>query len=297
MEKRRSDVYRYIYKKPPFDDAVTIRDERWIDIVIIGLNGYGMEMLRAVLWFCQMDGFYLRVDVFDDASDIEERFAKLCPGVVERGYLPRMGEDYYDIHFHFPVETNMETLKAELVRLPETSRILIDTNDEAANLDLASSLKTFFEGSGRNVPRICAVSSRKDPTGTDTIGSAEEAGQDGKFPDDSLLEKARALHSLSMDAESFETNEYYRRSSIATAMHQEFREKYVKDEETRALTEHRRWCAYMRSTEGYRYGTRRDDRTKRHPSLTPYANLSLIEKEKDRRLNRSDDTIGESQDT
>ena len=96
----RHAVYRYLYEHSLFDDAKTVFDEKWINYVVIGLNEYGMEMLRAILWFAQMDGYFLRVDVIDGRDDIEDIFSYICPGITARGSLPRMGEDYYELHFH-----------------------------------------------------------------------------------------------------------------------------------------------------------------------------------------------------
>lgn len=59
-------------------------------------------------------------------------------------------------------------------------------------------------------------------------------------------------------------------------------------EEIRELTEllsrnaHENWAA-QRLAEGWRYGPRRDDGRKEHPSLVPYEKLSESEKNYDRR--------------
>jgi hypothetical protein len=50
--------------------------------------------------------------------------------------------------------------------------------------------------------------------------------------------------------------------------------------ESLARDEHERWMA-QRAGAGWRLG-RRDDRTKRHPSMVPYDQLSKAEKDKDR---------------
>jgi hypothetical protein len=48
-----------------------------------------------------------------------------------------------------------------------------------------------------------------------------------------------------------------------------------------AEAEHRRWMA-ERILSGWRYGNPRDDAKKLHPSISPYAELSEPEKQKDR---------------
>lgn len=49
-----------------------------------------------------------------------------------------------------------------------------------------------------------------------------------------------------------------------------------------AKNAHENWAA-LRIAEGWRYGPRRDDALRQHPSLVPYERLSESEKEYDRR--------------
>lgn len=51
--------------------------------------------------------------------------------------------------------------------------------------------------------------------------------------------------------------------------------------ETAAIAEHEGWMT-EKAEEGWRYGPRRDDASKIHPSIIPYEELSEEEKEKDR---------------
>lgn len=311
----RREIYRLLESRPPFETAKIIRGERWINIVIAGLNEYGMEMLRAVLWFCQMDGFFLRIDVFDKEKDIEKRFAALCPGIMERGFLPRMGEDYYDICFHPGIDHDSSLLTDGLQQLPETSMVFIDTGSDRENTALAIRLRSFYAGlamekgiyasHAKDVvqsPVIQAVvqddgrAALIDEKGLknfkgqyyqiECVGKNKDVYSIKNLLEDPAEEAALILHSQSLDPDTFEMYEYFRRSSMASAIHQRFRKQYITDEDAMAVAEHKRWCAYMRSTEGYCYGTARDDLARRHPSLTSYANLSLIEKEKDFRLNK-----------
>ena len=311
----RHEIYKRLSSDPPFRYAKTIHGERWINIVIAGLNEYGMEMTRAVLWFCQMEGFFLRVDVFDKRKDADERFAALCPGVIERGFLPRMGEDYYDLHFHTGVDTDTSGFTDEIASLPETSQVFIDIGDDNENIALALRLRSFYAGlyMDRGIfashseeaiqqPMIQAVvhdDGKASLIDNNSLKNYKDqyfqikcAGRNREvYSIDNLLNDpfdriALEIHSRDHDLASYEMHGYFRRSSIASAIHQKYRKEYIADEDVMAVTEHKRWCAYMRSTEGYRYGTARDDLAKRHPSLTSYANLSKAEKEKDYRQNK-----------
>ena len=93
IDTLRQNIYSYIADNSPFEYAVSIHGEKWINIVIIGSDRYTMEMLKALLWCCQMAGYYLRIDLLSDTQNLEEHFAFECPGIVERGNRPRCGED------------------------------------------------------------------------------------------------------------------------------------------------------------------------------------------------------------
>ncbi len=311
----RREVYHCLSGEPFFETAVDDRGEKWIRVVIAGLKEYGMEMLRAVLWFAQMDGFFLRVDVFDERTDLKEVFTDLCPGIIERGNLPRMGEDYYDLRFHPGTKLLPSVLSAALGLSFAPSVLFVDSGTDADNIDLSIRLRRFYAGQmiengdypdhgpvSVQKPQILAVV--RDDARAALIDGNSLKNYKGQYFDircvgrnsrvysmerllfDPVERTAAALHGQSLEPSSFEMHEYYRRSSLASALHQPFRLKYVPDEKKAAVTEHRRWCAYMRSTEGYRYGTVRDDLAGRHPSLAPYADLSRIEQEKDALLNR-----------
>jgi hypothetical protein len=91
--------------------------------------------------------------------------------------------------------------------------------------------------------------------------------------------------------EDFNDYEYYRRSSMASAIHKKYRDLLMPDDETKDILEHKRWNAYMRSTEGYTFGYIRDDLSLRHPLLVKYDNLSQAEKDKDKNANSSNEII------
>jgi hypothetical protein len=310
----RDAIYRDLAAHSPFENAKTLYKERWIDLVIIGLGDFGRMYLSTMLWFCQMERYYLRINIFDRSPDAEERFYARCPGIAERGSNPRMGEDYYDLHFHPGLDPDHASFFHKLTELPEASLVFIDLGSDSADISAALSLRSFYSGQQLDrgifvshdrdtvpVPRIQTVVRNDEQAQLvdydtlsnfrgqyyriETIGKNRDMYDMERLLHDPLEEEARRLHCQVGEEKTFEMYEYFRRSSMATALHLPYRRKLTSSEAEAAVTEHRRWCAYMRSVEGYRYGTSRDDLAKRHPSLTSYANLSTPEQEKDSRLN------------
>lgn len=310
----RNEVYHYLQTHSPFSSAHSIRGERWINIVILGMNHYGLEMWKALLWFCQMEGYFLRLDVFDVSSDLEDRLGEECPGILERNGIPRIGEDYYDIHFYPDTNYSSRSFYQKLSRLPQTSWVITDTGSDRTNFDLAIKLRRHYSGmqidqgqlpehlpESIQTPKIVSVihddylssllnnnqlcNFRGQCYQIEAIGQNTSAFSYQSLFDDTLEKQAFEMHIRWFPAQEFEMFEYFRRSSIASLLHLPYRTTLCDSKESAAITEHRRWCAYMRSTEGYTYGIARDDLARRHPSLTAFDNLSQIEKKKDEVMN------------
>lgn len=100
---------------------------------------------------------------------------------------------------------------------------------------------------------------------------------------DYSFEKIEKMHRE--NAQSYEKYEYFRRASIATVVHMLIMKKlgisFGSDIEAQQLTEHRRWCAYMRA-EGYVFNKSFKDKiAKTHTDLRPYSELSAECRKKD----------------
>ncbi len=114
-------------------------------------------------------------------------------------------------------------------------------------------------------------------------------------------DKAALADAIIEKADTYSNYEYYRKSSVARAVHEKFladARKYIKinslDERPRhpsnclcehcaeaSVTEHMRWNVYMR-TQGYRYSPKRNDRAKLHNDLISWHDLPELEKYKDK---------------
>lgn len=316
----RTEIYHWFDTHSIFEYSQKILDEKWINCVCIGYGKYGSEFLKAFLWCGQMDNFFLRADIFDTSPAIMEQFAYECPGIIERGNEPRMGEDYYDLHFHHVPQYNSVHLIEELNSITNAAIIIVDVGSEIENVSLALRLRSYY--SGRNidageypdhtvnslqVPHILAVvhtdssaslidnnslkNFKNQHYQIECIGKLSSEYSTLHLVYDPLLYGALQSHLQYGKESDFWNNEYFRRSSMASSIHKKYREQLLDDQTVSAMVEHRRWCAYMRSTEGYCYGITRDDLAKRHPSLTAYDNLSKVEQAKDFAMNNVEFTL------
>ncbi|MBO4873204.1 MAG: hypothetical protein J5496_07295, partial [Lachnospiraceae bacterium] len=63
----REMLERHLYEEGIrlYDTAVQENGRRRIAVLIAGLGACGTELLKALAWFCQMDGYTLSIDAFD----------------------------------------------------------------------------------------------------------------------------------------------------------------------------------------------------------------------------------------
>jgi len=315
INKERNLIYRNLYKNSLFDKAQTIDDEKVITVVIIGLDEFGMEMLKACIWCGQMNGYVLRIHVIDDSEDAEDRFYYEAPEVRERNGLPRSGEDYYEITFHNGVKTETTQFCKVLYNIESPSWIFVSKDSSIKNLETAIKCREIFArqtlkndymplhySDSIQVPFIQVVTGnddvslvlnenglenyRKQKYGIEAIGNISDLWAIDNVCAYDLENIALKAHLKWGDKESFEKHEYNRRASLATAIHKKYRDIFYPDADVmKDILEHRRWNAYMRSTEGYSFGLIRDDLAKQHNCLIKYNDLSRVEKNKDKAMN------------
>ncbi|MCH5187252.1 MAG: hypothetical protein J1F63_02525 [Oscillospiraceae bacterium] len=311
----RNQIYKYLFENSIFENAVTVMNEKIISVLIVGLGSYGTEVLKAILWCGQIIGYILKINVVDISPDAEQRFYADCPGIRQRGNQPLNGEDYYELTFYSGVDVFTESFSEIVKSLDETTQVFVCLGNEQSNIEAALKLRSVFSGmsidAGRK-PRH-TKEDKQSPEITAVIDNIQKAallrqnrlrnfkdqyydisciGCDSeKYSYENIfiptLEKiALEAHLKWGGEESFNNFEYYRRSSMASAIHKKYRLELLPDDaELRAMNEHIRWNAYMRSTEGYSFGLIRDDLARRHATLIKYSLLAAAEKNKDSKMN------------
>ncbi|MBR5033920.1 MAG: hypothetical protein IKX71_01305, partial [Bacteroidales bacterium] len=90
--------------------------DKQISAVIVGLGRYGTEMLKALSWYCQMDGYHVEIDVYDADEKAEDRFRALAPELMAEAYngvvIP--GEAEYTIRIHSGIDAGTKTFADEI---------------------------------------------------------------------------------------------------------------------------------------------------------------------------------------
>lgn len=309
-------VNRVLYERGEiiFDSARTLPDgTKRIGAVVVGMGRHGTEMVKALSWFCQMDGYDLKIDAFDRGKRAESTFIAQVPELMSPRYngvyVP--GEAYYQIKIHDNTYVETEQFAQKIAQLRDTTYVLVALGDDDVNINTAVTLRMYFERMGIH-PVIQAIvynseqkaalqgikNYRNQDYDIDFIGDLRSSYTEAVIMDSELEEDALQRHLKRGKEEEFWTYEYNYRSSVASAIHLRARikcgipgadkaETALTPEERDAIEtlEHRRWNAYMRS-EGYVFSgstdkASRNDLAKMHHDLVEFASLTEEEKRKD----------------
>ncbi|MDE6293649.1 MAG: hypothetical protein K2L88_03395, partial [Clostridiales bacterium] len=299
-----------------FTNAVQKGKVKEINLLVVGAGSYGKELIKTVCWLGQMPNYEVNIHAFD-AGNAEDKFKNLVPEFMAMNGKRIDGEPYYNITFHNNVDVHSGAFCDELAKIGNVTTAFVALGNDELNVETAVKLRTLFgrakDKSGAIIPPIYAIifnsvksdifkqyGGLKSVTGKDyniefidgiafhytlDVIEREELEKEGLK---CHLQWSTTEADREAATEKYEKYEYYRKSSIAESVHKAIMKElgiYAVDEngivsDELAEYEHKRWSAYMRS-EGYVYGTEKDDIAKTHYDLKPYKKLSKSEQDKD----------------
>lgn len=129
-----------------FENAITAKDgSRKISAVIFGLGKYGSEMLRALLWYCQIPGYTVHIRAFDEREDVKEIFRASCPEItLGKELTSELGARY---------KIDVSTFKAEGYDFTEAAKgatyCFVCLGDDDRNLSTAMRVRCATEKLGQ----------------------------------------------------------------------------------------------------------------------------------------------------
>ncbi len=207
-----------------------------ISVMIVGCGRLGMRMLKTVAWCGQIDGYSLKICVYDkDAKKAEQQFLQQCPALSQ-----------YGIKF---IEADIETADFEnkIKDSLDATFVCVATGSDDLNLSVSEDLfRIFRRNNFKYTPPIftrvrkSVKSVNLDKKGSylsdrniHLFGTAESMFSDNTLFNTKLDNLALAVHlcycwALDKPNDSFEyrsaleafySSEYNRRSSMAVALH------------------------------------------------------------------------------
>ena len=316
----QSLVNRVLYEQGDeiFRSAIAGEDgEAGISAVIVGLGMHGTEMLKALSWFCQMDGYRLKIRAFDKDPLAGDQLAVRAPELLSPHYNGRAipGEAQYDIAIRSDMDVRAAAFADAIREISDATYVFVCLGSDSLNVSTAVNLRMYFERMGTH-PVIQAVvysprqrkaledlrNFRQQPYDIQFIGDVESSYTEEVIVGTELERQALSRHlKENRPEEDFWNFEYNYRSSVASAIHFKARvlcgikgagkrEEDLTADERQIIEslEHRRWNAYMRA-EGYIYSgssdpATRNDLAKMHHDLVSFDQLDEAEKRKDGRV-------------
>lgn len=316
LEEARLGVLELLFKHgltDIFGHAIEAEDgTKEIHALVLGAGKYGSEILKALVWYTQVPGYRLHVDVIDSDRLAEERFAFQCPELMshQRNGVVAEGYPYYRICFHNGVCVNTRHFAEVIQKLSTVTYAFVALGEDWDTVEAAVALRRLFRQLrySADPPIHAAVYDEQkkrvyesahhwengEEYGIQYVASLEETAN-FVFKQPEVDRLALELHvEHNGNAADFRKSMYNRRSSRAFVVHRQLWVKLglVPDApetewqqevlEQAQRIEHCRWVAFM-LTEGYVYSGARekssDDRFGRlHHNLVPYDLLTEEEK-------------------
>lgn len=285
-----------------------------INAIVLGMGQHGTEMIKALSWCCQMDGYNISINSFELDEQADTKFKAQCPELMDEthnGKFNSDGDANYLINIHSNCDITTYEFETEISSLPRTTYVFIALGNDSLNITTAIKVRTFFERLGyepaiqaivSNTEKKMALDDIKNFKGQnyniDFIGDIQSSYSEKVILDLDVENEALKRHLKWGSEEEFWQYNYNYKSSVASAIHRKLKfecgikgiDKKTSDRNNDELwairkLEHRRWNAYMRS-EGYVYGGTvenrgRNDLAKTHNCLVPFDELPLKDQEKD----------------
>lgn len=299
-----------------FEDAVCPPQEKGdklISAVILGLGDHGMQFLKDLTWFGQMEGYELRITAFDKEQGKTEHLMAQCPEMMSPQINGKKvpGEAQYTLNVYDETDVFSTRYQQIVENLPAVTYAFISLGEDSRNIQAAVGLREMCERNGWKPYIQAAASGSEQANSLEGISNFRGTkydihfigGTDQLYSCDCIIRSeleqlALKRHLLWGEEEDFWRYEYNHDSSVASALHKQVKlmchvpgaelpiaERTEEQREMLRVTEHRRWNAYMRSI-GYRYSGSRDkstrnDLAKLHHDLVPYGVLSEADRAKD----------------
>jgi len=131
-----------------FENARDITpSEKVISAVIVGFGKYGLEMTKALTWFCQLPGYRVKINVFDIDEKAEEKFTNICPELMSSKFngqdIP--GEPHYEINIHNGIDTNTPEFFDKMSQIKDATYIFVCLGNDEINLSTSVKIRSACE--------------------------------------------------------------------------------------------------------------------------------------------------------
>lgn len=244
----RSLIYHDLYENGLrlFENASTLADgTREVSVAIAGLGQYGMEMMKALLWYCQIPGYRVKITAIDEQEKVESRISALCPGLVREKPNDTPGDMRYTLRVReakFGTEEFFTQLEDD--ETGKLSYVFVCLGDDRQNLSAALDIRARLarKSSFPYIETIVYDSALKERLNSDVqakniriIGDLASFYSVDTVIDSKLVDAGLEVHRRWQDESpkkgstynEFYMDDYGFFSSLASALHRTLRKKII----------------------------------------------------------------------
>ncbi len=150
-----SDFAIKALEKSPIFTLCKKNNEKIISILIVGFGRFGKQILKTALWYCQVAGYKLELNVIDSGIgkknlefDILETIRHECPEIIQKNAPKSTMNEYYDICF-FKADCFNDSIDklfiTEKERLAKTQVVFVTLGSDDKNIDAAIGIRRQFD--------------------------------------------------------------------------------------------------------------------------------------------------------
>ena len=246
-------VYRNLYDdgyKLLFEHTSNESSQK-ISVILVGLGQYGLEMLKALPWFCQMYGYEFEINAFDKDKNARKKVEAACPElfIFKAQDILQKAVPIYNIHIHPDTDTDSVDFSNALINIENPTYILVALGEDAQNIRTAINIRILFEQNSQIHihPKIqtivynseeCNVLNQNDSFNEEQnhfdinfIGDMNSSCKEDVLINSELEKDGKSIHReySPTQIESFYTSDYNYRSSCASAIHTRAVASFLKD--------------------------------------------------------------------
>ena len=207
---------------------------REIHAVVAGFGQYGTEMVKALLWYCQLPGYSVHIKVLDEREDAASRFEALCPDLQIGTTWSEEGDMRYSIHFS-KVSAGTKDFLNEIDA--KTTFVFVCLGNDEQNITAALDIRRALNRLDRNdalvetvvydtdVKNRLSAALEKDRSDIRMIGDLAGFYSEGTVINSGLLREGFAVHLRwescvgTLAQNNFYMSDYNVHSSLAKALH------------------------------------------------------------------------------
>lgn len=163
IDERQQLIWNTVPKMKVFDLAQA--HDNTLSVMIVGFGSYGAEFFKMLVWYCQFEGYKLRISIIDKQGEgadgkkcIESLIERSCPELIQKSRSRNKEDALYDIEVFSDIDVLSADLDELLLytgtdaqktaaarRLKATNLAFVSLGDDDVNIEVSIHLRSLFD--------------------------------------------------------------------------------------------------------------------------------------------------------